>query len=104
MFAPHGTPILAVESGSVEFYWNHVGGNSFRLYGDSGTFYYGTHLADYEGVSRGVEAGELIGYVGTTGNAAGTPPHLHFQIHPDGRGTPAVNPTPAVEMACETVD
>ncbi len=100
MFAPAGAPILAPETGSIEFYWNDVGGNSFRLYGDSGAFYYGTHLSGYEGTNRTVLAGEVIGYVGTTGNAAGTPPHLHFQIHPDGRSTPAINPTPAVSIAC----
>jgi peptidoglycan LD-endopeptidase LytH len=101
IFAPVGTPVLAPASGRVEHFDNSVGGLSYRLYGDDGTYYYGTHLSGYENVGTGhVEAGTVVGYVGKTGNAATTPPHLHWEIHPGGRGTSAVNPTEATESLC----
>ena len=101
IFAAQGTPVVAVAPGRVEHYNNDLGGLSYRLYADDGTFYYGTHLAAYENQGMGrVEAGTVIGYVGRTGNAATTPPHLHWEIHPGGRGSPAVNPTPTADTLC----
>lgn len=103
MFAALGTPVVAPVAGELERTTNDLGGLSFRLWGDDGNFYYGAHLSSYgSGVGR-VEAGRVVGYVGTSGNAAGTPPHLHFEIHPGrGRGDDggAANPTPTVEIAC----
>jgi murein DD-endopeptidase MepM/ murein hydrolase activator NlpD len=96
MLAPMGTPIYAVVGGSVNFKQNRLGGNAASLSGDNGNRYYYAHLAGYEGVSRRVEQGEVIGYNGDTGNATGTP-HLHFEVHPGG-GL-AVNPTPSVRAA-----
>ena len=101
MFAAEGTPVVAVAAGRVEHYNNSLGGLSYRLYADDGTFYYGTHLSAYANEGAGhVDAGTVIGYVGRTGNAATTPPHLHWEIHPDGRGTPAINPTPTADALC----
>jgi len=100
MFAPVGTPVLAPESGDLVLFWNELGGRSFGLYADSGTFYYGAHLDTFVGRDRRVMAGEMVGTVGNTGNARTTPPHLHFQIHPDGRRTPAANPSTATATAC----
>jgi murein DD-endopeptidase MepM/ murein hydrolase activator NlpD len=97
MMASHGTPIYAPANGSVEFREVSTGGLSFYVYGDDGNTYFGTHLQGYQGGNRHVNAGEHIGYVGDTGNAAGTP-HLHFEIHPGG-GSP-VNPYPATAAAC----
>jgi hypothetical protein len=101
MFAAEGTPVVAVAAGTVEHYHNDLGGLSYRLTADDGTYYYGTHLSAYVNVGAGhVPAGTIIGYVGRTGNAARTPPHLHWEIHPDGRGTPAVDPTPTADRLC----
>ena len=96
MLAPMGTPIYAVVSGSVNFKQNRLGGNAASLVGDNGNRYYYAHFASYEGTSRRVNQGDVIGYNGDTGNATGTP-HLHFEIHPGG-GL-AVNPTPSVRAA-----
>ena len=96
MLAPTGTPIYAVVSGTVNFKQNRLGGNAASLSGDNGNRYYYAHFSGYEGVSRRVTQGEVIGYNGDTGNATGTP-HLHFEIHPGG-GL-AVNPTPSVRAA-----
>ena len=98
MMAPHGTPTLAPVSGTVEHRGSSVGGLSWYVHGDDGDTYYGTHLSGYENEGAGwVAAGTVIGYVGDSGNAAGTP-HLHFEYHPGG-GSP-VNPYPLVAGAC----
>jgi len=96
MLAPTGTPIFAVVNGVVTFKQNRLGGNAVSLAGDNGNRYYYAHLSRYEGTSRRVVQGELIGYNGDTGNATGVP-HLHFEVHPGG-GL-AVNPTPSVRAA-----
>ena len=86
-----GVPIAAPASGQVELVWGgNIGGNIFRLTADNGVYYYGAHLDSFEGTSRRVSAGEIIGYVGKTGNAQFTPPHLHFEIRPGGRGAAPV--------------
>ena len=90
IFAPRGTPALAVDNGTVRFEIDPIGGLSYYLRAADSTTYYGTHLSGVEGSPRSVRAGEVIGYVGNDGNAAGTPPHLHFEVHPGGRA--AVNP------------
>lgn len=99
ILAPFGTPLLACERGIITRLGSDVlGGTTFWLKGESGTYYYYAHLSSYaEGMAKGnvVEAGSIVGYVGDTGNAKGTP-HLHFEIHPDGG--PAVNPYPLLKV------
>ncbi len=98
MMASRGTPTVAPVSGRVTHRGNSVGGLSWHLYGDDGHYYYGTHLDSYANEGAGhVEAGTVIGYVGDTGNARGTP-HLHFEIHPNNGA--AVNPYPTVARYC----
>ncbi len=103
MFAAQGSPVVAPVAGVAEQSNSTLGGLGFRLWGDDGNFYYGAHLASFGPTWGRIEAGTLLGYVGTTGNAKGTAPHLHFEVHP-GRGpgdpTSPVNPTPAVSAAC----
>ncbi|WP_051063360.1 M23 family metallopeptidase [Ilumatobacter nonamiensis] len=96
LIAPHGLPIYAVTSGHATFKSTSLGGNSVSLVGDNGNRYFYAHLSGYEGSSRNVSKGELIGYNGATGNANGTN-HLHFQVHPGGGQ--AVNPYPTVRAA-----
>jgi murein DD-endopeptidase MepM/ murein hydrolase activator NlpD len=98
MLAAMGTPTVAPASGRVEHRGNATGGLSWWVYADNGDEYFGTHLSGYanEGVGW-VAAGTVIGYVGDSGNAAGTP-HLHFEIHPGGGA--AIDPYPAVAAAC----
>ena len=97
MIAPRGLPLYAVVNGVVTFKQNNLGGNAVSLVGDNGNRYYYAHLDRYEGSSRRVFQGEVIGYVGDTGNARFSTPHLHFEVHPGG-GL-AVNPYPTVRAA-----
>lgn len=99
IFAARGTPVYAVVNGVIEKKEvNALGGNKLwlRSPGDNWTYYY-AHLNAYApGIGNGmrVQKGQVLGYVGTSGNAAGTPPHLHIQTHnPTGS---AVNPYPVL--------
>jgi len=95
IFAPKGTPIFSATSGYVyKIGENNLGGQTVSVIGAGGRVYYYAHLDSYApGLAEGdpVNAKSLLGYVGTTGNAQGTPPHLHFGVYTyDG----AINPLP----------
>jgi murein DD-endopeptidase MepM/ murein hydrolase activator NlpD len=101
IFAPLGAPILAVADGTVfSVGWNDVGGWRLWLRDQQGNEFYYAHLSAYTALAvngRHVHAGDVLGFVGNTGDAATTPFHLHFEVHPVsllflGYGG-AVNPT-----------
>ena len=98
IFAPAGAPVVAFERGVIAAMGTDVlGGTKLWLVGKTGIRYYYAHLQGFApGLANNqvVEAGQTLGFVGDTGNAAGSPHHLHFEIHPDGG--PAVNPYPIV--------
>jgi murein DD-endopeptidase MepM/ murein hydrolase activator NlpD len=86
IFAPLGAPLLAVTDGTLFLVgWNDVGGNRLWLRDAAGNEFYYAHLSAFSPLAREgaqVKAGDVIGFVGATGDAVGTPPHLHFEIHP----------------------
>jgi murein DD-endopeptidase MepM/ murein hydrolase activator NlpD len=95
IFAPKGTPILSATSGYIyKIGENNLGGQTVSVISSGGRIYYYAHLDRY---AKGIEVGDrvntrtVLGYVGTTGNAQGTPPHLHFGIY---TLTGAINPLP----------
>src|SRR5437867_3640887 len=103
LFAPLGTPVVAVARGTLSLVgWNELGGWRVWLTDKKGNSFYYAHLAGYARwilTHRHVHAGQVIGFLGRTGDAFTTAPHVHFEIHPhqpafvklgyDG----AVNPT-----------
>ena len=104
IMAPRGTPVVAVEDGVIAKLFRSVaGGITVYQFDPSQKYaYYYAHLDRYaEGLKEGqaVQRGEVIGYVGSTGNAPESAPHLHFTIFELGpekrwwRGK-AVNPYP----------
>jgi murein DD-endopeptidase MepM/ murein hydrolase activator NlpD len=111
--APMGTPIRAPFDGTARSSWNPLGGNSEYVYGRDG-YVYNAHLSGYSPNSNGpVAAGDIIGYVGNTGDAQGGITHDHFEWHPNAIplhwptspygyrviGT-AVNPYPLLQQVC----
>ncbi|HET6643696.1 MAG TPA: M23 family metallopeptidase [Gaiellaceae bacterium] len=86
IFAPLGAPILAVASGTVySVGWNDIGGLRLWLQDRAGNEFYYAHLSAYSPLAVNgaqVKAGDVLGFVGNTGDAEHTPYHLHFEIHP----------------------
>ena len=97
IFAAKGTPIFSATSGYVyKIGENNLGGQTVSVIGAGGRVYYYAHLEAYApGLTEGepVNTKTLLGYVGTTGNAQGTPPHLHFGIY---TSSGAINPLPLI--------
>jgi murein DD-endopeptidase MepM/ murein hydrolase activator NlpD len=99
MFAPAGTPVLAPVDGRVTVGHSGISGNFWNLVGVDGWSYFGAHLSRLAKTGK-VHAGDVIGYVGNTGDAAGGPTHLHFQMRPsNGRPT---NPFPYMSVSCHS--
>jgi hypothetical protein len=86
IFAPLGAPILSVAAGTVfSVGWNQIGGNRLWLRDGQGNLFYYAHLSAFTPLAvngNKVNAGDVLGFVGNTGDAQGTPYHLHFEIHP----------------------
>lgn len=99
LFAKRGTPVVAGVAGSIRAVNGGRAGIGYYLDGDDGVTYYGAHMDDIR-VKDGsrVGRGDVIGSVGSSGNAAGTPPHLHFEVKP-GNGT-SVDPYPLLRVWC----
>jgi murein DD-endopeptidase MepM/ murein hydrolase activator NlpD len=99
VIAAEGTELYAAERGVItQMSSSLLGGTGLWLKGESGTSYYYAHLSGYAANLRAaqvVDAGELVGYVGHTGDAFG--PHLHFEVHPGGGS--AIDPYPLLLVA-----
>lgn len=107
LFAVVGTPVIATIDGTIlRTSAGGTGGNAIFLMGDDGVRYYYGHLSAFVTglvVGQRVRMGDQIAYVGDSGNAKGTYPHVHFEVNPGGLGT--VNPKPALDswlLASET--
>jgi murein DD-endopeptidase MepM/ murein hydrolase activator NlpD len=101
IFAARGTPVIASADGVVSRMTidSAVSGTALRVTTTGGTFFFYAHLdrfvphlADGDRVARG----DVLGFVGTSGNAEGTEPHLHYEIHPLGGA--AVDPVPYLDQ------
>lgn len=95
VFCTYGDPVLAAVPGTVEFAEGGLGGLVARLHTADGSYLYYAHLSGWntQELASGdpVEPGDVIGYCGTSGNAATTPPHVHFGWYSAG-GLVARNP------------
>lgn len=109
IIAPTGKAVYAVTDGTITRQFldrpGSLGGNALRLTATDGTYFHYAHFSSFaDGIAVGsvVKAGQVIGYVGSTGNSS--TPHLHFEYHPYGTGS--VNPYPAVKAidACQVTE
>jgi murein DD-endopeptidase MepM/ murein hydrolase activator NlpD len=86
IFGELGQPLVAVADGTVfAVGWNKVGGNRLWLRDHEGNVFYYAHLSAFSAlVTNGarVRAGQVVGFMGHTGDAEAAPPHLHFEVHP----------------------
>ena len=117
IFAPAGTPVRTPADGTLQQVSGPVGGITSYVTEPGGTYYYFAHLEGYPpGQTSGqqVKAGDVIGYVGSSGNAQGGAAHAHFEVHParaarrgqsvaaagsvTGRGLPAAPPKPYLDQ------
>lgn len=98
VFAERGTPVIAPAAGTARVSVGSVGGISVRVTQDDGTYWYLAHL-DSATVDDGEEVlpGRVVGTVGDSGNAKGSPPHVHVEVHPFGGGP--IDPKPLLDVA-----
>ena len=97
MLAPKGTPVVATVSGIFVRHDNPFGGHAYYLHGVDGRVYYGAHLATFVRNTGAVRIGDTLGTVGNSGNAAGGPTHLHFEVGQNGANK---DPYPLLARAC----
>ena len=97
VFAARGTPVRAPADGVLRFSEEAVGGRSAYVTETDGTYYYMAHLDSFANLASGsrVSIGQVVGFVGDSGNAAGGTTHVHLQIHP--RGGAPINPKPILD-------
>lgn len=98
IFAARGTPVRAPFNGVVRFEDAGLGGKGAFVTEPDGTYYYMAHLDSFsKKIASGaaVKQGDVIGFLGDSGNAQGGSPHVHFEVHP--RGGAAVNPKPLLD-------
>jgi murein DD-endopeptidase MepM/ murein hydrolase activator NlpD len=103
IFAQRGTPVLSSTEGVVvRVGTNRLGGQVVWVLGPGGQRHYYAHLERYGDVHPGmrVAPGKVLGYVGNTGNAVHTPPHLHYGIYMSGG---AINPYPFLRPSAAAV-
>jgi murein DD-endopeptidase MepM/ murein hydrolase activator NlpD len=99
IFAAHGTPVRAPVDGTIKITNGGLGGLSVYVIQADATYWYLTHLAGLaEGLTNGqaVSTGDVVGFVGDSGNARGGAPHLHFEVHPGGGGP--IDPKPVLDQ------
>ncbi|HEV3403152.1 MAG TPA: M23 family metallopeptidase [Gaiellaceae bacterium] len=88
IFGVLGQPLLAVADGTVfSVGWNNIGGNRLWIRDAQGNEFYYAHLSAFSPLAvdgAQVHAGDVVGFMGQTGDARGTPVHLHFEVHPVG--------------------
>jgi|CXWL01.1.fsa_nt_gi murein DD-endopeptidase MepM/ murein hydrolase activator NlpD len=102
IFAPQGTPVVSATRGVCQrIGWDSLGGKVVWVVGEGPAAYYYAHLDDWAPdleVGDRIDSGQLLGYVGNTGNAHTTPPHLHFGIYRlHFFGHKAVDPVPILK-------
>ncbi|HEX8582574.1 MAG TPA: M23 family metallopeptidase, partial [Acidimicrobiales bacterium] len=98
VFADRGTPVRSPADGTVRISNGPVGGLAVYVTDATGTYYYLAHLdGTVRGLATGqrVRTGDVVGFVGDSGNAKGGETHLHFEVHPNGGA--AVNPKPILD-------
>ena len=100
VFGPFGSPAYAVTDGVVQKWGSSgIGGISLWIRGVNGdTYYYAHNSQNLAKVGTVVRAGEIVALIGQSGNAAGTPPHIHFESHPGGGA--AADPYPFLAAIC----
>ena len=98
IMAPRGTKVFSATEGLIaDLRNNNLGGTVVWMIGPAGSWHYYAHLDGHKrGLKVGdyVKKGQLIGYVGNSGNARHTAPHLHYGFYLDGKGRGVVNPYP----------
>jgi hypothetical protein len=102
IWAAQGTPIRAPDAGRLRYENAGLGGLAAYVTAADGTYYYLAHMAaTAPGLTSGatVVKGQIVGFVGDSGNARGGPAHCHFEIHP--RGGAAVDPKPILDRWTE---
>lgn len=112
IFAAHGTPVRSPVDGILKQSEGSIGGLASYVYEPDGSYHYLAHLSGFvpgQVTGQAVKAGEVIGYNGTSGNAMGTPAHVHYEIHlapkkdvTTGKGKKAVTTTVTVPVPLGT--